>query len=368
MGQADERDVPGQIGRYEIRRRIGAGGMGVVYAAFDPELERDVAVKLLRSERVRNLEAASQRLRREAQTTAKLAHPNVVTIYDVGRHGETVYVAMELVEGPSLLQWMHQVARPWREVTRMFFQAGLGLAAAHDAGLVHRDFKPANVLVGSNRARVVDFGLARAGSAVRTGTPDDTADVEATAPSASGRARVLDVMSTSHSQELAITQTGDVTRTGGPEDTLVTGAVADVVSTGPVRVGESLLGVTQGSVGPSTENPDVTATDVFVGTPAYMAPELFTGGPADTRSDQFAFCVSLYEGLYGERPFAGDTPSAIADNVLNHNVRPAPSRSRVPGWVRSIVVRGLAVNPEQRHPSIKSLLASVAFTARIMFE
>src|SRR5690606_31112656 len=159
----------------------GHGGMGVVYAAYDPELDRELAVKLLRPERLRgNPEAARQHLRREAQIAAKLSHPNVVSIFDVGHHDDGgLYVAMELVAGPSLRDWSRAAVRPWREVMPMFFQAGVGLSAAHDAGLIHRDFNPATVLVGPDRrARVVDFGLARVGTVSGSRPPVDTEDLE----------------------------------------------------------------------------------------------------------------------------------------------------------------------------------------------
>jgi serine/threonine protein kinase len=364
MAHADESRRPTQIGRYQIKQPLGSGGMGVVYAAYDPELDRDVAVKLLPpDEKHREVEAASERLRREAQITAKLAHPNVVTIYDVGSHDGAVYIAMELVDGPSLQVWMGQVARPWRETMRMFFGAGLGLAAAHDAGLIHRDFKPANVLVGDHRARVVDFGLARFGALSGIARVADDAEVESTAPSQSMLKKIRDVSMTSPNTEVTL-QPGESGSSKVPDDTLVTGRVSDILATGG-RADESIVGVTQHGVG-ATMGDSISANEVFVGTPAYMAPELFTGAGADARTDQFAYCVALYEGLYGERPFAGETASQIAENVLAHNLREAPERTRVPAWVRAIVVRGLAVDPDERHPNLRSLLASVAFTARIM--
>jgi serine/threonine protein kinase len=368
MDQAEDSRVPALIGRYRVKGMLGLGGMGVVYAAYDPELDRDVAVKLLLPGRFReSAAAASERLRREARITAKLAHPHVVTIYDVGRHEGHLYIAMELVDGPSLLEWMERVARPWREVTRMFFGAGLGLAAAHDAGLIHRDFKPANVLVGDRRARVVDFGLARVGTLERTPPVDEGADILATTPDGPGGAKLREAMSSPVARPRSPADSG-VADVSEAADTLVTGRVADVVSTGG-GLDQSLVGVTQKSVtGATIGGQSLSSSDVFVGTPAYMAPELFTGGGADARTDQFAFCVSLYEGLYGERPFAGDTASKIADNVLAHRVREPPERVRVPGWMRTIVLRGLAVDPDERHPSVKSMLASIAFTARIMFD
>ena len=358
MGQAEKTPLPGAIGRYRITRKIGEGGMGVVYAGFDPELQRDVAVKLIRQAQFRGrLEQASARLRREAQITAQLAHPHVVTIYDVGESEDGVYIAMELVDGPSLARWIRQDARTWREVVSMFFGAGRGLAAAHDAGLIHRDFKPSNVLVGDRRARVVDFGLANDGPVQSRPVPSG-ADALSTAPSDSGRGRFEDILSTS---------TGTTT-TNGTGDVSVTissvGGASEVSGT----LGGDAMTVTVEGDDPVTVEGSVTSTGHFVGTPAYMAAEQFLGAHADAHSDQFAFCVSLYEGLYGERPFAGTTASEIARNVVAGNVRPVPERARVPGWLRNILLRGLQPDPADRHDSVKALLASVWFTARIMFD
>ncbi|HVK84241.1 MAG TPA: protein kinase, partial [Kofleriaceae bacterium] len=158
-----------KVGRYVVQHTLGEGGMGVVYAAFDPELDRSVALKLLRPELAEGGgEAAAARLQREGRAIAKLAHPNVVTVFDVGAHDGAVFVAMELVDGGSLDAWIHERPRSWQEVVPVFLQAGAGLIAAHEAGMVHRDFKPANVLIGKDgRARVTDFGLARLGTRER---------------------------------------------------------------------------------------------------------------------------------------------------------------------------------------------------------
>ncbi|WP_257462181.1 serine/threonine-protein kinase [Archangium lipolyticum] len=154
------------LGRYVVLERIGAGGMGVVHAAYDPELDRRVALKLIRidSTSPARREQAQAWLLREAQATARVVHPNVITIHDVGRFGEHVFLAMELVDGTTLRAYMasRKERRDWREVLGLFLQAGRGLAAAHAQGLVHRDFKPDNVLVGRDgRVRITDFGLAR---------------------------------------------------------------------------------------------------------------------------------------------------------------------------------------------------------------
>ncbi|HVK69576.1 MAG TPA: serine/threonine-protein kinase [Polyangium sp.] len=151
------------LGRYMILETLGAGGMGVVFAAYDPELDRKVALKILRQEILQQAPGAELRLMREAQAMARISHPNVLAIHDVGTLGEGLFFAMEYVDGATLAGWLSQKERSWREILDVFEQAGRGLSAAHAAGLVHRDFKPENVLVARDgRVRVADFGLARA--------------------------------------------------------------------------------------------------------------------------------------------------------------------------------------------------------------
>ena len=147
------------FGHFVVLDRLGAGGMGVVFSAFDPDLERKVAIKVLR----RSTDSAQVRLLREAQALARLSHPNVITVYEVGTAEDRVFVAMEYVDGGTLTDWLEEERRPWREVVARFVAAGRGLAAAHAAGIVHRDFKPDNVLLRNDgRVLVTDFGLARA--------------------------------------------------------------------------------------------------------------------------------------------------------------------------------------------------------------
>ncbi len=268
------------LGRYAIVDRLGAGAMGVVYRAEDAELGRSVAIKLLH----RPEPTLTERLVREARAMAKVTHPNVVAVYDVGTQAGATYIAMELVGGDSLRAW--QQRRTIHDIVQAYVAAGRGLSAAHDAGIVQRDFKPDNVLVGSDgRVRVTDFGLA-------------ASPIDARTPSSTASASMSDVNLT-----------------------------------------------TSGSV---------------MGTPAYMAPEQFEGGNVDARTDQFNFCASLYEALYGERPFEGATFPELHDNVVNGRIRTAPSNSRVPKALRSIVVRGLAVRPGDRHPSMALLLRELA--------
>jgi tetratricopeptide (TPR) repeat protein/predicted Ser/Thr protein kinase len=305
------------VGRFVLIGLLGRGGMGEVYAAYDPELDRKVAVKLLRA-RSSDGEA---RLLREAQAIAKLQHPNVVVVYDVGKWHDTVFIAMEFVDGHTLGYWMNAERRPWRETLRLYQAAGRGLEAAHALGMVHRDFKPDNVMLTKDgQVRVMDFGLARqvgetdADVARKTGSvavPPADVDPEATMPIGKGATAVaaaasMNVSSSSGLLSLKLTQTG-----------------------------------------------------AQIGTPAYMAPEQFAAKPSDARTDQFSFCVALYEALYSERPFAGDSMLALMTAVLQGEVRPAPEKASVPGWIRRVLLRGLSNKPEARYPSMKELLAAL---------
>jgi serine/threonine protein kinase len=165
-----------RIGRYAVLRQLGEGGMGVVLAAYDEELDRRVALKLLRD---RSAHAEHRiRILREAQAMARVSHPNVVQVYEVGEFGQPdkgdshIFIAMEFIDGATLHDWQQQPGRTWEEILRVYLAAGQGLLAAHESGLVHRDFKPDNVLVGSDgRPRVADFGLARGGGGAKAEEP-----------------------------------------------------------------------------------------------------------------------------------------------------------------------------------------------------
>lgn len=304
-----------RIGRFVVLAQVGAGGMGIVFAAYDPELDRRVAIKLLLHDGHRG-EERRMRLLREAQAMARLSHPNVMTVYDVGTVGEDVYIAMEFVDGCTLGAHLKAQRRSVHEILDLFRAAGRGLAAAHAAGLVHRDFKPENVLVDrKGRVRVMDFGLA-------TVAEDDAQGSEPTASPSSA------------SDDL---DRADSAGTGGA----------------PARP-RAVTSISMSSTSDAFER--LTRTGAVLGTPAYMSPEQHMGMPADARSDQFSFCVALYEALYGTRPFPGDTHAALALNVLRGNHRPVPARPRVPYAVRRAIVRGLSANPEERFPDMEALL------------
>jgi tetratricopeptide (TPR) repeat protein len=195
VGPASQRTEPSQepadgvrgasIGRYLLLQVVGRGGMGVVYAAYDPELDRRIALKLLTASDAGGPISRS-RLVREAKALARVSHPNVVTVHDAGTIGDEVFIAMEFIEGATVGRWLREKPRSWREVCGVFLQAGRGLAAAHEAGLVHRDFKPENVLIRSDgRVLVTDFGLARPPSGpTQSSAPPEAAAVEITQPGA----------------------------------------------------------------------------------------------------------------------------------------------------------------------------------------
>jgi serine/threonine protein kinase len=317
-----------RVGRYSVLRRIGEGGMSIVYRAYDPELDRQVALKLLRTSTPEDREG-SARLVREARAMAKISHPNVAQVYDAGIAAGAVYVAMELIEGTSLERWTAEFARPWTEIVRMYLQAGRGLAAAHAAGLVHRDFKPDNVMVGTDgRPRVLDFGLARP-------APIDPEDE----------------LLQADDEELLIADTEFALLSGEGEDRV---EPAPREPSGASKSGEFDLQF------------DVTRTGLVSGTPAYMAPEQHRGEAGGAAADQFAFCVTLWEALYRRRPFVGRNYFELSEAILTGKRSEVPRGTHVPGWLQHLLERGLAVEPRDRHPSVQSLLASIVFTFRVM--
>ncbi len=240
-------------GRYVVLCLAGAGATAVVYGAYDPSLDRRVALKLLRPAAS---DAGEAWLTTEAQTIARLRHPNIVVVHDLGLHDGRVFLTLDYVEEGHLGQWLVAQPRTWQAILKCFTGAGRGLAAAHAAGIVHRDFKPQNVLVGPDSVPMVtDFGLST------------------------------------------------LERRGGPFDTEI------------------------------------------AGTPAYMAPEHRDGRAATYASDQFSFCVALWEALSGSRPGPGITA--------------VPSKTKVPEWVWSALRRGLSVDPGQRFADMTGLLRAL---------
>jgi len=280
------------INRYTILDRLGSGGMGVVYAAYDPKLDRRVALKFLTADKSRRHATMQTRFLREAQAMAHLSHPNVINVHDVGTFGDDVFIAMEFIDGSDLKHWVKDAPRSWQEVVKAMVEAGRGLAAAHKAGLIHRDIKPSNILVGRDgRVRVMDFGLARSAE-----SPDDTSDADAKGSS-------------------------------DPE----------------VGPRESALDVT------------VTQAGSVMGTPQYMAPEQRRGTPVDARADQFSFCVTLYRALFDQFPFNRKEQHRLALGMQVKPADP-PADRPVPARLKRVIYRGMSLRPEDRYPDLDALL------------
>lgn len=291
------------VGRYLVVQMLGRGGMGVVYRAYDPDLDRAIALKMCRVDAASDSASARERgrLLREAQAMARLSHPNVITVHDVGILEGSVYVAMEYVEGSTLRAWLTEGRRSWREILDAFLQAGRGIAAAHAADIVHRDFKPDNVMIGRDpssqpssvgRVRVLDFGLARS--------------------------------------------TGQVDPSQG-------------TSTEQLRTHDSV-----------SLDRSLTLEGAILGTPAYMSPEQHVGAKVGPASDQFSFCVALFEALHGERPFAGDNLVSLAYAVTQGELREPKAGHDVPRFVHEAVVRGLSTKAAERFPSMDALMAALS--------
>src|SRR5690606_14353988 len=257
------------IDRFVVTTRLATGGRGGVYLAEDPILGRKVAIKLLRAEGARSA-TAQARLQREARALASLSPPNVVVVYEVGMHEGQLYLVMEHVAGQTLREWTRAHAKDWRAIVAQYRAAGEGLAAAHRAGIIHRDFKPDNVLVDEDgRSRVLDFGLAASGA-----EPGTTGEAEAS--------------------------------------------------------WEELDGA------------DLTKTGTLLGRQSYLAPGQFRGMPVEDRTDHFSFGVALWEALFEQRPFEGDSLVTLRRAVMAGRRRGPPSRRRLPRSIVAALARGLA--------------------------
>jgi serine/threonine protein kinase len=295
------------VGRYQVVEKLATGGMGVVFRAYDPELSRHVALKLVQQssmdfDRLVSVEEYEQRLLREAQALARLSHPNVVAAFDVGKFEGALFIAMELIDGVSLRHWLQVEPRSLAAILHILLEAGRGLSAAHRAGVVHRDFKLSNVMVSAQgRAQVVDFGLARTiGGVARREPPDHVSDP---ALEAEDRIAVLNDAS------------GELTRAG-----------------------------------------------TIVGTAGYIAPEQFDGVTSDERSDQFSYASAAFCALTGRVPYPGDSLAEYRATVLSGERAAWPNS--IPRPIRSVIDRGLSLQPADRYPNLDALLDDLERGAR----
>jgi len=287
-------EEPLQLGRFRVLRSLGVGGMGVVYAAEDDTLGRIVAIKMIRDDVIASGDDR-RRILLEARALARLSHPNVVQLHEVVASDDAVFIVMEYVAGVTLLQWLRAETRDVAAILAVFAAVGRGLAVAHRAGIVHRDVKPSNILIGDDgRVRIVDFGLARGVA------PGSAAGIS-----------------------------------GGPPT--------------PIEPATPRTGAAS----------EATNASAVAGTPAYMAPEAFLGGVVDTRGDQFSFCVALHESLYGYRPFGGEGMPGVERLRRPLTLPSASEFHRIPRSLRRLLARGLASRPEDRFATMDELVAAL---------
>ena len=295
------------LGRYVVLDLLGEGGMGRVYSTYDPKLDRKVAVKLLNLRRQPSA-TGERRLLLEARALARLSHPNVITIYDVTAVDDRVLLAMEWIRGRTLKRWLDECARTHDEILTVFLQAGEGLAASHHAGLVHRDFKTSNVMVGDDgRVVVLDFGLAR------TTRGDDEGPV-------------VDV---------------------------------DLIEHHDAPAGNALA-------------TDPTRTGAVVGTPIFMSPEQRAGEAVGPASDQYSFCVALHHALFGDYPTttlpnrdrapsrSGDTVPLHVERALQRGLEPK-SADRYP-TLRALL-DDLSGRPQSRRRRARTVVIAACLGA-----
>jgi serine/threonine-protein kinase len=258
-----------QIGRYQVQGEVGRGAMGIVYRAHDPLIGRTVAIKTIQLKELAGEAERGrlrERLRREAQSAGILSHPNIVTIYDIQEQGDTAYIFMEFVEGPTLDRLLEKGELPGQaKLVNVFKQIASALDYAHSKGIVHRDIKPANIMLHDLRiAKVTDFGVARINTHPSSGT--------------------------------------------------ITGSV--------------------------------------LGTPNYMSPEQIQGQSVDGRTDQFAFAVTVYELLTGEKPYAGESLATVIYKIVNQPAQaPHHINATLPAELARVFDRAMHKNRDHRYPS-----------------
>jgi eukaryotic-like serine/threonine-protein kinase len=281
-----------RLGPYEIQRRIGAGGMGIVYGALDTRLGRSVAIKVLPAALVSDDERL-HRFEKEARTTGALNHPNLVTLHDVGHHDGAPYLVTELLTGTSLRIRLEDGRLSTRESLRIAAEVARGLAAAHGAGVVHRDIKPDNLfLTEDGKVKILDFGIAK--------LRRDQADV-------------------------------------GYAET----------------IGGDASGQSSGPRAPLPGQVTATGTGVVIGTPGYMSPEQLTGGEVDMRTDLFALGVVIFEMLTGRRPFAASTH--VEESYAIVKLAPADLPANIPGAVARVVMRCIEKRADARFQAAADL-------------
>lgn len=309
VSTVEEPRVGLRLGRYVLLREVGAGGMGVVFEAYDTELDRRAAIKILRSvsphaaydgEVRRKL---GERLMREGQALARLDSRHVPAIYDLGLFQGDPFIATEYIQGQSMRQWLAGRRRSWREILDVMQHVAAGLSDAHACGLIHRDLKPENIMItDAGQVYVLDFGLV---TSVDVHDPASAGELDGSEAGPEGDA--------GHNRKFGRGFAHELTRMGG-----------------------------------------------VLGTPSYMSPEQHRGEPARPATDQFSFAVTLYEALYGKLPFRGTTRWQIATEIAETELVIPEASTGIPHGLVAIVQRGLSREPSERYPSMAAMSAALA--------
>jgi serine/threonine protein kinase len=289
----------GRLGHYQVRKVLGSGGMGVVFQAYDADLQRLVALKTTLPAAAEH-PSAKQRFLREARATAAIKHDHIVTIYHVGEDRGVAYLAMEFLEGESLDQRLRRQGRlPWREALRIARETAQGLAAAHKHGLIHRDIKPGNIWLESRSEG--------------RGTRDETRP-----------------------------------------------AAHAVVGPRPSPLPARVKILDFGLVLPTADNANLTQSGAIVGTPAFMAPEQCRGQTVDARADLFSLGCVLYRMVTGEAPFRGTHPISTLIAVATSTPRPPQALDpKLPPAACALIMRLLSKDPADRPPSAAAVIEAI---------
>lgn len=355
--------LPGSIvGRYAIHSHIGTRGTGALYRATEPRIGREVVLQIWRAST--DLPAAASpagmRFLQQARSLAKVAHPHVIALYDVGAVGPHVFITMEIFQAPTLDRWLAAAPRKLRKILDVFARAGRGLAAAHAAGVYHRDFRPEYVLVGkTGEVRVIDFGLTRAlATAPRELDVKVRAASEPRAPSGArspSEARVLAGMQRRATSSITDLELGDFGQEGATEIDI---SLREAMPTELDMDHERVFGAEDDSTERFLRSGDGSGAPAVPLSP-YAAPEQYSGNAAPGHSDQFSFCAALYHAVAGVEPFAGDGAEAILENIRGGRITPPADGREVPAWLDALLRRGMSAAPEARYESMDALLADL---------
>jgi serine/threonine protein kinase/pimeloyl-ACP methyl ester carboxylesterase len=315
---------PAELDGFRVVRHLGRGGMGTVYLGHDDVLDRPVALKFLAA--AEPSAPARDRFLIEARAIARLQHPNVVGIYRVGEVSGRPYLAYELLSGQSLDELPRPM--PWPRALELVLGIARGLSAAHRRDVLHRDIKPANVMLSdSGEVKLLDFGLAK------------LLDENARRGEIATR---IEAVTRAETVKITVPPSLDATIDSGPPD----GPEPSATSTSPARSRSHSSGA-DGSL---------TATGSILGTPLYMAPELWRGEPATVQSDVYALGLLLYELLAGQLPYQGLRAAELADAVQTRD--PAPIRSlcpTAPQALADVVDRAIRRRRDERFQSAEQV-------------